>query len=631
MDILIYIGKSAGIITLFYIVYFLWLQKDTLFIAKRQFLLMGVIAAVLLPFVEFTRVTLVEVPKITEFIASETIPLTHSIQQNEQIAIYWWQVLAVLYILGVMVMTIRFSKQLITLIKIISTRHSEKKGGTIHIKISAQTAPFSFFNYIVYNPSLHSEAELAMILQHEQVHVSQWHSVDILLANVLLVLQWINPLAWLFKKSIEENLEFIADQKTAQQVASKKAYQLALVKASSTFTVPALTNNFYQSFIKKRIIMLNKSTSKKVNVLKIGIIIPLLAVFLWSFNVKEVITYKSVSSESMASEVDPNLNEPLLTEWPHNEANVATNASPSAISEALPVVITPSSSAVEKDLAKQVQERTEQGHEIFILITKNTTEADLKQHKKTLKEEHDIDFDYSDLRYNSAGELTSIAVRFSNSKGSNGNYHVTEDGPIEDFYFYLTEDGKVGFGSEASEERMIEREARVKERMEKSKERLKDSKRRLKESEERMVRSEERLVLAKERMEKRREMAKVRINERKEDLEKRRYTIARSGSEDGGSVVIIGDNEDDDIYIIDSDRHRKSIVITSDTTDGELQDLKNSLAEKNITFTYKNIKRNSDGKITGIKIRLKNDKGSESTSNIKSTGQPISPIRLSID
>jgi len=168
--------------------------------------------------------------------------------------------------------------------------------------------------------------------------------------------------------------------------------------------------------------------------------------------------------------------------------------------------------------------------------------------------------------------------------------------------------------------------------MEKTTDRLKDSKQRMKESEERMERSEKRLVIAKERMEKRRELAKVRMNERKEELNKRRYTIATSGSADGASVVIVGDNDDevDDVYIIDSDRHRRSIVITNNTTDGELQDLKNSLAEKNITFTYKNVKRNSDGKITGIKIKLKNDKGSESMSNIKSNGSPISPIRLSL-
>ena len=90
---------------------------------------------------------------------------------------------------------------------------------------------------------------------------------------------------------MEENLEYIADSATVQQIESVKQYQLALVKASSTSPIPALTNNFYQSFIKKRIVMLNKSTSKKINAWKLILVLPLLAVFLWSFNINEVVTY----------------------------------------------------------------------------------------------------------------------------------------------------------------------------------------------------------------------------------------------------------------------------------------------------------------------------------------------------
>jgi len=71
-----------------------------------------------------------------------------------------------------------------------------------------------------------------MILRHEQVHVSQWHSIDIIVGNVARILQWVNPFSWYYKKGLEENLEFIADNETASRVPSKKQYQLTLVRAS---------------------------------------------------------------------------------------------------------------------------------------------------------------------------------------------------------------------------------------------------------------------------------------------------------------------------------------------------------------------------------------------------------------
>ena len=71
-----------------------------------------------------------------------------------------------------------------------------------------------FLNYIIYNPSLHSSNELALILKHEEIHVKQYHTLDVILANLLISFQWFNPLAWVYKNNIEQNLEFLADCST---------------------------------------------------------------------------------------------------------------------------------------------------------------------------------------------------------------------------------------------------------------------------------------------------------------------------------------------------------------------------------------------------------------------------------
>ncbi|HAT66060.1 MAG TPA: hypothetical protein DCS66_15935, partial [Flavobacteriaceae bacterium] len=395
MELITYIIKSGGVLVLFYAVYFLWLQKDTLFRAKRQFLLFGLATAIILPLVEFTKTVVIEVPEMTHALNTGISTLSQTPQQAEPFTINLWDFFMIVYSVGVVFMVYRFIRELYSLLSILISGKTEKLDGVFHIKTVQKHAPFSFFNYIVYNPSLHTNEELQMIIKHEKVHANQWHSADILLANLVLIFQWINPFAWLFKNSIEENLEFIADNETVQQISSKKAYQLALVKASSSYTVPALTNNFYQSFINKRIIMLNKSNSRKVNVLKIGIILPLLALFLWSFNVKEIVTYKTIPVAEEPVE-KPSTNAIPVAENSDKKENVAQKNETPSIAE-----------ASSKPEIKNSQEEKEIREKFSVKITKNTSNAEFETIKKELKEKYGIDLSYTVVR-NDANEIVSL-------------------------------------------------------------------------------------------------------------------------------------------------------------------------------------------------------------------------------
>lgn len=308
MEILLYIAKSAGILAVFYSVYFFVLRKETLFTANRHFLLGGIVAAFILPSLTYTKTIYLTAPTVYTNSFSNFTSFSPVLQEPEFFIINWWQVLLITYAVGCLIMIARLVMQLVSLINLLQNQPSEKKGNYTYIKVTDTVAPFSFFKYIVYNPELHTLDELEMILKHEETHAAQWHSIDILLANLCRAFQWANPLSWFYKKGIEANLEFIADSKTAAQVASKQAYQIALVKASSSLPVPALTNNFYHSFIKKRIIMLNKSHSKSNSTWKLSIILPLLALFFWSFNVKEEVKYIAENT----TEASPKTEIPVL-------------------------------------------------------------------------------------------------------------------------------------------------------------------------------------------------------------------------------------------------------------------------------------------------------------------------------
>ena len=145
-------------------------------------------------------------------------------------------------------------------------------------------APFSFFNYIVFNSSLYSQEELESILLHEKIHSQEKHSIDVLVAKLFTIVFWFNPLIWLYQKAIIQNLEYIADSKAIQNIEDKKCYQMALLKVVSHQNCLPITNHFYQSLIKKRIVMLQKSKSKRRGIAKYLVVIPVVVLSMTVFS-----------------------------------------------------------------------------------------------------------------------------------------------------------------------------------------------------------------------------------------------------------------------------------------------------------------------------------------------------------
>lgn len=157
------------------------------------------------------------------------------------------------------------------------------RGGDWKIyQVDETIAPFSFGSSIYVNRDLHTEKEWEEIILHEYVHVRQRHTVDIILAEWLTILNWYNPFAWLIRHSIRQNLEFIADRKVLDNGADKKGYQYHLLKVIGQ---PGyrLANNFNFSSLKKRIVMMNKLRSARLHLVKFLFILPLLAVLLVAF------------------------------------------------------------------------------------------------------------------------------------------------------------------------------------------------------------------------------------------------------------------------------------------------------------------------------------------------------------
>lgn len=280
----IYLVKSSGLIAMFFIAYYFMLRKETFFTTNRWFLLAGLITSVALPLVVFTKTIWVE-PAVANTNWSN-IPVSNYEEKSLQDYLPLLSVLA--YGTGLLLLLSKFAYDFYSLRTVLKGKLIEQQADFKFIDVKENLAPFSYFNTIVYNSSLYSPAELENILEHEKIHSEQNHTVDVLISRLFCIVFWFNPFIWLYKKSILQNLEFIADSEATKKISDKKAYQITLLKITTQENCVAITNHFYQSLIKKRIVMLNKNQSKKRNSWKYLSILPLLVVFVLFFQIKMV-------------------------------------------------------------------------------------------------------------------------------------------------------------------------------------------------------------------------------------------------------------------------------------------------------------------------------------------------------
>ena len=204
-------------------------------------------------------------------------------------SIPWWKTLTaaqwllILFFTGVTVMLIRFLLQMMALRRFRQkSRLLSNENGVALYETDAKAVPFSFGRSIFINPSSHNQEELERIIQHEFVHVRQLHTIDLLMAELLCIVNWFNPFAWLVRHAIRQNLEFLADDQVLKSGLEKKDYQYLLLKVTGNDGF-AIAGHFNFSSLKKRIVMMNKIKSARVHGARFLFVLPLLAVSLLAF------------------------------------------------------------------------------------------------------------------------------------------------------------------------------------------------------------------------------------------------------------------------------------------------------------------------------------------------------------
>ena len=277
-DLFIYLLKANIALTLFYLAYRFGLRRLTFYTLNRYFLLLGIILSATFPLVDlhdlFQKKEALGTA-VVHYVPDWSIVRGYVAQPE---ALTAWQVVTYVLWIGVVVMAIRFVIQVISILKI----HSKTTDAVLfHQKVRCMEDnlnPFSFFGNIYVNPAMHPARQLADVIAHEKVHVRGWHSVDIVTAEVNKIFYWFNPGVWLMKRAVVENLEFITDRQILRSGMDRKHYQYSLVTVSGIPHAVQMVNHFNLSHLKKRIMMMNKSRSARVHLLRYLLIVPVIAV-----------------------------------------------------------------------------------------------------------------------------------------------------------------------------------------------------------------------------------------------------------------------------------------------------------------------------------------------------------------
>ena len=238
----IYLIKVNVALIVLYAFYKLSFSKDTFFRLRRIMLLLICVTSLIYPLIDFSgwtdeyaigeTITTVYNKLLPEVLVTTAVPVaTTEVEGTTWQAGTW---LWIIYGLGIGMLLLR------NLLEVSKIHHSlacsqrySLKGVPVY-QSEDVGEPCSFFHWIFINPMQYSDKEINEILIHEQTHVREFHSLDIILAQLIILLCWFNPFSWLIRSEIRMNHEYLADKQVVTSGYDKKSYQYHLLGIKHT-------------------------------------------------------------------------------------------------------------------------------------------------------------------------------------------------------------------------------------------------------------------------------------------------------------------------------------------------------------------------------------------------------------
>lgn len=292
----------------FYLLYSLVLSKETFFEYNRWYLLGGLIGGLLIPLVEYQII----IEQIADSSAIAGLDLA-ALANMESAAVVVEEMSSrelllkgafIIYCLGAIILGLRFVFGLSRIAFLYLRGSKQPRPGYALVKTASIHPPFSFFHWLFQSQQIPlDKADEEKIITHEIEHIRQWHSLDVLLVELIGILLWFSPLVWLYRRSLRMIHEYQADE-AVLQTTKRKTYGHLLIRQSMSGPPIAIANHFIHSQLKKRLTMMTKKKSTQQSLMKYTFILPLLALFLMAFAPTKVYKVVTPNTASISLE-DP--------------------------------------------------------------------------------------------------------------------------------------------------------------------------------------------------------------------------------------------------------------------------------------------------------------------------------------
>jgi len=293
---LVYLFKSTFCLVLLLGFYHLVLEKEKMHRFNRFYLLGSILFSLMVPSFTITIApTIIETPVFTEASTLNQFPTNTIPQEAISETINYTQYIIGIYILVSLILCILLSRKVYSLlIKVKRNQQLNYFTATV-VLLKERIVPYTFLHYIFINKYTYQTDTIdEQILTHELAHVEQKHSLDVLFIQVLQNLFWFNPIFSYYKKAIQLNHEFLADDAVINSHKNITEYQQVLLNTTAQNNNIYLASNLNYSLTKKRLLMMTKPSSNTKILLKKLLVAPLVAGFVFAFaqrvEAQEIIT-----------------------------------------------------------------------------------------------------------------------------------------------------------------------------------------------------------------------------------------------------------------------------------------------------------------------------------------------------
>ena len=277
--LLIYQVKVAVLVAVLFGGYRLLLGRETFHRFNRLVLITIALLSFVLPLFHITRQAVsYEKPSAVEEKTEMVVSDMDTTAAQNSAPVNLFAILLVLYGAGVLFVLIKKGISVWTMSRIIRKgRYADRSEGVDVIESDQIPGPLNWMRFVIM-PHEWLESENASVWKHENLHAHRWHSLDLLMADVMTAFQWFNPVMILLRKEFELIHEFEADRAVIDSGANPKEYKLMLVNAVAASRGMAMTSWLKQSNLKKRIDMMDKKQSNGWRRLKV-LFVPAIAYF----------------------------------------------------------------------------------------------------------------------------------------------------------------------------------------------------------------------------------------------------------------------------------------------------------------------------------------------------------------